>query len=882
MRSNLKRRIGVFAALAVLAAGVPALTTTPASAAAATTLILAVGDPATYSACPTGSAAAAGFTDTTSTDVDCIKMYGITTGVTATTYEPTASVPRWQMALYLTRMAGPTQVTLGTGADQGFTDISGKSADIQTAINQIKQLGVTVGKTATTFAPDDNVTREEMALFIQRMLHVTPTGPGGQSDSLTSVNVDGDTATYNFTDIDTAVTVEGKDAIVEMWNLGVHDGLLATTYSPNSDMTRAAMATFLTAALDHTNARPAGLVMQTDLATKAAASWTAETSISHRSAAFAVIVGTPVDVMVWSPTGGEGDAAFLATGLCDNALTAGSITKCYIDTGELVTNDKGNVSPTLVTSAPAGVVTTSEVYYAWSAAAGTTYDNDLHGEGVRADDDLHSSVTVTATAAAGETRCQLIAPAHTAVSTAAHTAKYGSSITINCQVKDGVGAAAGNVAAANVKVTMTVSRVFTTDAVGTQDGDVVLATSTVGLTDATGALSFTVAGPADPSTTVSDNHIDTIVLTCATACNGGLNLVDTSGRMTETGSDLILTHTQSYLDTAAGAAKTVLTSSATTGLVSAVAGITRLVTATVYDQYGDTVAGNVVTFTATQDLVSGLVCPAVATTICTTLAAHGLSDGDTLKVVEDTNYGAAASTAVMATDGGGGALAVDDYLCVGTVSTTVTLNLEGNDINSTTSYGCGSVLATDSDVPSTAVAPLFVVQTNPDGFTSAVTRTTSSAGSASYSWSDKHSTSGKFVTTATGASASAATHTFYRLDTAADFTEVGANNDAVMDAGDEHSKLVEWDATNDDFTILKAVGTAATHTLVTYMQYSYDANDQFVTGATVTEGSGTATTLALWETAMTTNAATAGGTYGDVALIDYEALSTGISQFSDG
>ena len=183
MLSHLKRRIGVFAAVAVLAAGVPALTTSPASAAASTTLVLAVSDPAVYSACPSGSAGAAGFTDTTSTDVDCIKMYGITTGVTATTYEPTASVPRWQMALYLTRMAGPTQVTLGTGADQGFTDISGKSAEIQTAINQIKQLGVTVGKTATTFAPDDNVTRQEMALFIQRMLHATPTGPGGQSDS---------------------------------------------------------------------------------------------------------------------------------------------------------------------------------------------------------------------------------------------------------------------------------------------------------------------------------------------------------------------------------------------------------------------------------------------------------------------------------------------------------------------------------------------------------------------------------------------------------------------------------------------------------------------------------------------------------------------------
>ena len=113
MLSHLKRRIGVFAAIAVLAAGVPALTSSPASAAANPTLVLAVSDPATYLACPTGSAGAAGFTDTTATDVDCIKMYGITTGVTATTYEPTASVPRWQMALFLTRMAGPTQVKIG-------------------------------------------------------------------------------------------------------------------------------------------------------------------------------------------------------------------------------------------------------------------------------------------------------------------------------------------------------------------------------------------------------------------------------------------------------------------------------------------------------------------------------------------------------------------------------------------------------------------------------------------------------------------------------------------------------------------------------------------------------------------------------------------------
>jgi hypothetical protein len=75
MFSHLKRRIGVFTAVAVLAALVPALATSTASAAPLTTAA-AGSDPATYVACPTGSAAAAGFTDTTSTDVDCIAHFG--------------------------------------------------------------------------------------------------------------------------------------------------------------------------------------------------------------------------------------------------------------------------------------------------------------------------------------------------------------------------------------------------------------------------------------------------------------------------------------------------------------------------------------------------------------------------------------------------------------------------------------------------------------------------------------------------------------------------------------------------------------------------------------------------------------------------------------
>ena len=51
-------------------------------------------DLAAYSACPSGVIPAAGFTDTTSTDVDCIKYYGITKGTTDTCLLYTSPSPR--------------------------------------------------------------------------------------------------------------------------------------------------------------------------------------------------------------------------------------------------------------------------------------------------------------------------------------------------------------------------------------------------------------------------------------------------------------------------------------------------------------------------------------------------------------------------------------------------------------------------------------------------------------------------------------------------------------------------------------------------------------------------------------------------------------------
>ena len=886
MLSHLKRRFGVLAAVAVMAALVPAVNSSPASAATAigTTgvAVTVVGSAATYSACPSGSAPAAGFTDTTSTDVDCIAMYGITKGTTATTYSPTDSVPRWAMALYLTRALGPAGGTLGTGADQGFTDISGKSAEIQTAINQIKQLGITTGKTATTFAPDDNVTREEMALFIERWLENVKAGPGGQSDAdglvaaatTTYVTSDCNAATactgkYNYTDIDSgSVTVEGANAIKELYDMGIHDGVSATTFNPGSDMTRAAMATFMTAALAHTNARPAGLTIQASLYTNAG-SHTPTLSVSDRDASFNPVSGTPVDVFYWTTSTTEGNAAFGATGLCDDSVATGaSITKCKIDSGEPTTNTNGNMTPTGVQTDPVlTVLPGSDVYYAWTAASGTTYDNDLHGSG-----DDYSSITVNATAAAAGMRCTMDTPANALTSTAAHTVKFGVTTTVTCQVKDGALATSGNVAKALQKVKYKNVRTFTTDSSGVQSG-VIMTEEIVGSSDATGQIQFTVTGPTDTAGT--DVVTDVITLDDLTigAINNHGTLTSTSGFMTATDADT-LTFSLAYTDTTAAAATSSLTANATSGLANAVTGLTRTYTGTVYDQYGGTVASNATTFTSTSTMPGGLACTLATPSVCTTLAVHGLAVGDDVIV---TGLGAAqlgiGDQPLTANAAAAGATPTtgSSYI-VGTVPSTTTFTLTNS---AGTSLGGSTTHATPA--ASTDASPIVAVTSS----TAQAARTTTSDGSIAFSWTDTEGTSGLDTITFTPTTATASTKKFFRLAAASDFTSTDADGDDATDS-ETYAKLVEWDGTNNDFILEITDDTDATNSVLSYRQYTFDANDHFATGGSSTALNGNPVTMAAWELAMATAIATsATGTANDVVYVDYgTGISTDINRFT--
>ena len=882
MFSNTRRRIGVLAAVAVLAALVPTLATSPVSAAPATTAITTVTDaPALYKACPTSAnIPSAGFTDTTDTAVDCLKYYGITSGTTATTYSPTDTVTRWQMALYMTRLIDVANVALGTGADQGFTDISGKSAEIQTAINQIKQAGITTGKTATTYAPDDNVSRQEMALFVERMLDNLPAGPGGVTETelvtgLATTYINSNcggaaacTGVYNYTDIDSgSVTVEASNSIKELFTLGIHDGIAATTFNPLSDMTRAAMATFLNAALDHTNVRPEGLHLQASIYAGSTNTVSPTLSVSYRDASFDPIASAPVDVMYWTNSTVEGNVAFLATGLCDNAVgTTDSITGCKIDTSETATDETGNMVPTAnATDQVSTIYPGADTYYAWTAAAGTIYDNDLHGEA--AEPNKHSSITVTANPAAASVRCSVDTPAYAKTATAAHTVAFATTHTVTCQTVSATsGATAGATATPLQLMKMTRSQVFTTDSGGTQTGDTLISESTQAYTDATGAVTFTIVGPTD--TTGTDVITDSFVITAVTPLTVEYALgtsSSVSGHMADDATDLQFSLIYKDATAAITNGTVTVTQTDNAGLPSAL-GVTRSATATTRDQYGNVLPAQTVTFTDAQtQIFSGAVCTGATPMVCTTLAAHGLSVGEDIAITAHKDITSCLKAAAVTGTLGSG------YRIASTpLGTTFTYEL------TSTGYDINCSVATD------AAAPMSYTTTSFDNAANN-TRVTNTAGQATFSWVDTEPNGGKDTVTATTGGVSG-TSAYYKTTTAASFVEDGDLNGTLADDEDS-AKILSFDAAAN--TMLAEIthlgGAANTNAALTqfgryYYEYVWDANDQFNINAT-NGTAGTGKTEAAWETDVAANLTLGASAIDFINMVSYEALSTGTSKW---
>ncbi len=90
---------------------------------------------------------------------------GITLGSTATTFDPTATCTRGQMAAFLYRHAGSPAVS----GDHGFNDVAASNY-FDSAVVWLLANKITNGTTDTTYSPSNTCTRGQMAAFLYRYL----------------------------------------------------------------------------------------------------------------------------------------------------------------------------------------------------------------------------------------------------------------------------------------------------------------------------------------------------------------------------------------------------------------------------------------------------------------------------------------------------------------------------------------------------------------------------------------------------------------------------------------------------------------------------------------------------------------------------------------
>ena len=577
-----------------------------------------------------------GFTDVSMDSVhydniNCLAYYGITTGRTAESFAPDNNVTRSQMALFLARAADAAGIDLGESTDQGFTDLNADDTERVDAINRVVGAGIMFGDTETSFdppsttvfAPTDQVTRWEMAMFLFTFLDHALTsvlidtlpasidGDGTGQVELNSLDGEGGNAPDDyFRDSRRQTPAHVDDRISAVYELGVTTGQNNMVgeqgvFNPNGLVTRAQMASFIMRAMGHTNLRPAGLTSQ---------STSSDTLVSVRDADFVPIGNARTEVF----TTNFPDDAFNADGECITRFTANqdpSFDQCAIDVGDIETDgDTGNAlwegvgikqGNPLVISCNADTVDgdhdtyefmagtrgseTDFTVYAWSSSLSDSVDDDS---------DLFQSVAANTLVTTSEAVKAVVTGG-----SAVH-ARMGGVATYTVQLRDVKGNDVGPTPGANNYFNIQVDTYVEDlgqDGVpdGTFDDDDFTRIRSVREPDSSGSFEVTV-GYRDP-TRVINNGDANLQVTISAATGNGLYVVDMT---TDTSDPAGRT---AIPDNAEGANVTGLVAdqvrfsdnAATPTSIDAGAATWRLraprnrnsVTVTVKDQYGNTYRG---------------------------------------------------------------------------------------------------------------------------------------------------------------------------------------------------------------------------------------------------------------------------------------------------
>jgi hypothetical protein len=171
-------------------------------------------------------------------DITCLAASGVTKGKTATTYDPGGTVQRGQMASFVARAIdeanklvapGKTLTPLPPydGVDR-FVDVSPSDAHVAD-INRLAQAGIVNGTGPGMYSPNVDVSRAQMASFINRSeKFMTGTAYSTSNTYFSDVSGDSHEADIN------AIT-----------SVGIAQGVSSTTYAPGNPVSRAQMASFI-------------------------------------------------------------------------------------------------------------------------------------------------------------------------------------------------------------------------------------------------------------------------------------------------------------------------------------------------------------------------------------------------------------------------------------------------------------------------------------------------------------------------------------------------------------------------------------------------------------------------------------------------------------
>ena len=321
---------------------------------------------AEYSACVAAATEDAGFPDVgsgeTATAANCLSHYGITRGTGDGNFAPSQSITRVQMARFLTRAAGPAGIELEEADDQGLTDIGDLGDNSQDAINQAVALGIMSG-TDGAFDPGGVVDRKGMAVMLRGFIDAA------NGDDYYDVSED-DTD-RPFTDLG-SVPFASYNSINELYELGIAAGTGGSNFSPDQLVSRGQMAKFVTRALAHTNARPAGLSMQAE-ASSGAEGDTIQLDVAVRDADHQPMPDVSVDIFYSASP----DDAFDDDGACvsnnPKDIDGTTAADCEIDGGDGTTEPDGNLLDTeLVLPEDSGSIKV----WAWTGDIDDDFDLD--------------------------------------------------------------------------------------------------------------------------------------------------------------------------------------------------------------------------------------------------------------------------------------------------------------------------------------------------------------------------------------------------------------------------------------------------------------------------------------------------------------------------